>query len=189
MRRYFPHKRTADIAKKLGRSYNAVSQRAKCLGLQKTQEFMYSWAWKSRPAPHSAFKKGNTPHNIKKDGVVSLHRTKEGASWHIRISGKWKRYNRYLWEQANGPIPKGMVVCFKDGDTHNCVLDNLKLVSQSELAKRNSASLNLTDGFVARTLTGVWDNDAELNAALKANKPLLEAKRQQILLSRELKTQ
>lgn len=189
MRRHFPHKRTADIAKKLGRSYHATSQRAQLLGLQKTEAFMYSWAWNPRPAPRTAFKKGQKPHNLKGDGVISLHKVKDTACWHIRIDGKWQRYNRYLWQQANGPIPKGGIVAFIDGNPQNCVLENLELITTGELAKRNSASLNLTNGFVLRAITGKHNIDQELDSVLLKNTDLIEAKRQQILLNRQLKTQ
>lgn len=45
--------------------------------------------------------------------------------------------HRYLWEQAYGPIPKGHNVQFKDGDTLNCVLDNLYLISRAKQVRKN----------------------------------------------------
>lgn len=37
--------------------------------------------------------------------------------------------HRFLWETANGPIPKGHKVIFADGDKTNITLDNLIMVS------------------------------------------------------------
>lgn len=45
--------------------------------------------------------------------------------------------HRYIWEQAHGPIPKGMNIQFKDGDTTNCVLDNLYLISRAAQVRKN----------------------------------------------------
>lgn len=41
----------------------------------------------------------------------------------------------YIWEQANGPVPKGMVVAFINGD--KCELENLMLISRPELLNLN----------------------------------------------------
>lgn len=49
----------------------------------------------------------------------------------------WPLYSRYLWEQANGPIPAKHIVAFRDGDRQNCVLDNLQLMSMADNARRN----------------------------------------------------
>ena len=40
--------------------------------------------------------------------------------------------------KANGKIPKGMIVVFKDGNTMNCVIENLELISFSENMRINS---------------------------------------------------
>lgn len=45
--------------------------------------------------------------------------------------------HRWLWEQAHGAIPKGYNVQFKDGDTLNCVLDNLYLISRKKQLRKN----------------------------------------------------
>jgi hypothetical protein len=45
---------------------------------------------------------------------------------------KRRAKHRWVWEQAHGPIPKGMVIRFKDGDRTNCQLENLFMVSQAE---------------------------------------------------------
>lgn len=50
----------------------------------------------------------------------------------------WPMLQRHVWRQAHGPIPKGYVVCFKDGDKTNCALENLEVVSRRDLMARNT---------------------------------------------------
>ncbi len=89
----------------------------------------------------TSFKKGNIPHNAKDaDGAISTRKDNSGKLYkYIRISlGKWELLHRHLWEQAHGPIPKGHVVKFKDGNQANCTLDNLYLCTQGENMLHNS---------------------------------------------------
>jgi hypothetical protein len=53
----------------------------------------------------------------------------------IKIGKQFINYARYLWEQANGPIPKGYCVCFKDGNSLNCELSNLQCITRQEKEK------------------------------------------------------
>lgn len=50
----------------------------------------------------------------------------------------WPLLQRHVWEQANGQIPAGHVIVFRDKNRSNCDLDNLELVSRADLARRNS---------------------------------------------------
>jgi hypothetical protein len=43
-----------------------------------------------------------------------------------------------VWRDANGPIPPKHVVTFKDGNSRNCDISNLELMTMCENAKRNS---------------------------------------------------
>jgi hypothetical protein len=43
-----------------------------------------------------------------------------------------------LWEDANGPVPPGFALCFKDRDKLNVELANLELISRADLCRRNS---------------------------------------------------
>ena len=90
---------------------------------------------------HTFFKKGHKPHNAKIDGYISKRLDKRNGRTYlyIRISeGKWEEYHRYVWEKQNGKIPAGMNLIFKDGNTLNCNIDNLELLTNAELMKRNS---------------------------------------------------
>lgn len=89
----------------------------------------------------SWFAKGHQPHNTKKDGVVSIRTDTTGRPYkYIRLSlGKWKEYHVYRWEKFRGPVPKGMLLRFKDGDSLNCNLSNLELIDRTEHMLRNTA--------------------------------------------------
>jgi len=90
------------------------------------------------------WKKGNNPQNTLYDGAIRVRRffTKNGSVipyLHIRIApGKWQPLHVYLWEKAYGRTPEGHNIVFKDGDTMNCVLENLECITDAALAIRNS---------------------------------------------------
>ena len=56
----------------------------------------------------------------------------------INQRAHWIPKARYVWEQAHGPAPDGMAVVCRDGDSLNCALDNLELVSRGVLARMNA---------------------------------------------------
>lgn len=51
---------------------------------------------------------------------------------------RWRGVHILLWEEHLGPLPPGFAVCFKNGDKTGIRIDNLALVSRSELMRRNS---------------------------------------------------
>lgn len=85
------------------------------------------------------FKKGHVSFN--KLPIGSIAKRKSGSSlsyWFIKTRDdavpeqkNWQMYHKYLWEQANGPVPEGYVVIFLDGDRDNCQLSNLQLVPRT----------------------------------------------------------
>lgn len=50
----------------------------------------------------------------------------------------WKLVHILVWEEANGPVPKGHCLRFKDGNKRNCSLDNLELITRAENQMRNT---------------------------------------------------
>ena len=50
----------------------------------------------------------------------------------------WVAVHVLNWETENGPIPPKHVLAFRDGDRGNVELDNLELITRTELLKRNS---------------------------------------------------
>ena len=55
---------------------------------------------------------------------------------------RWVAVHRLVWEQANGPVPKGMAVVFKAGQKttkiEDLTLNRLECISRRELMQRNS---------------------------------------------------
>lgn len=98
---------------------------------------------------HTWFVKGHLPHNTLSDGEITIRHQKSNPSGKnpkpykfIRLAqGRWVELHRHLWRQANGPIPKNHVVVFRDGDTMNCELDNLELITRKENMLRNSITV------------------------------------------------
>ena len=82
----------------------------------------------------TTFKKGNVPPNhrtigserVDKDGYI-LIKIQDG-----HLQKNWTTKHRYLYEQANGKIPKGYKVIFADGNNRNFDLSNFILVSDVE---------------------------------------------------------
>lgn len=87
------------------------------------------------------FKTGHTPHNKTPVGTVRVK--SDGYLWQKIGEGsrEWRQLSHILWEQANGPIPEGCRLIYKDGNKLNCVLDNLALVTLEENAVMNCAGL------------------------------------------------
>lgn len=86
------------------------------------------------------FKKGVLPPNTKENFTISIRPDKRGAQYKfIRIDkGVWIPLHRYNWENKNGEIPAKMKLVFKDGDTMNCNVENLEILSSAQLMKKIS---------------------------------------------------
>lgn len=85
------------------------------------------------------FRKGEKPKNWKPVGSERifggyLQRKMTDTGYPPR---DWKFVHRLVWEAANGPIPSGHVVIFKDGNRSNVALPNLELVNRAELGRKN----------------------------------------------------
>lgn len=83
------------------------------------------------------FKKGERPMNELPVGTIVVNsygyklRKKQmtGTQWE-----RWEFLHLATWIEHNGPIPKGMVVTFKDGNKLNCDISNLMLISKGQSA-------------------------------------------------------
>lgn len=202
------------LAKRIGRSHCYLVNRLKVLGLVIPAELIEARKQATRLKPGNVpknkgkrmedymtpeqiqrsakarFPKGNLPHNTLQDGAISIRKDKRGVAYKfIRVSkGKWEYLQRYVWEQQNGPIPKDCILCCIDGDTLNCDPSNWELKTKKENAISHSASLRLTDGYVAFTLAGgPHKATQEVVEAYKENPELLDVKRLQMKLSRQIK--
>lgn len=74
---------------------------------------------------------------ISKDGYLQ-RKVNDG----MPLQKRWRGVHILVWEEANGPLPKGHAVVFKDGNKQHITLDNLELVTRGELMRRNSYHTN-----------------------------------------------
>jgi hypothetical protein len=89
---------------------------------------------------NTRFKKGDLPGNTLHDGAITIRYHRGRPYKYIRISkDKWAGYHRYLWEKEYGPIPKGHNIQFRDGDTLNCDLSNLYMISRADQLKNENS--------------------------------------------------
>ncbi len=136
---------TKDIAEILGRSMASVQHQAYKMELKKSQYYQkyLSHRFKGDEGRAYRFQKGHLPVNTLYDGAIALrhgHKKRGGKPYYwIRISqNNWKHLHVHLWEQEKGGIPPKNIVAFKDGNTMNCVIDNLELITREENMRRNS---------------------------------------------------
>ena len=121
-----------------------------------------------RGSRKTCFKKGIVPKNSKPVGCIKMRG--DGYLW-IKIRNgqareNWAQLHRYIWEQSNGPIPKGKKLAFLDGNTTNCSLDNLMLISEGDLLIANTKYGLIDDPDINRAIL----ETAKLNSALGAAK-------------------
>lgn len=99
------------------------------------------------------FKKGNTPKN---SVPIGTERISKRDYVQVKVTnGKnvnnWVTKHQYIYEQHHGPVPKGYVVIFADGDRRNFDIDNLVMVSQKELFYLNKHHLIYNDCELTKT--------------------------------------
>lgn len=51
---------------------------------------------------------------------------------------RWKMVHNLEWEKHNGPIPKGHIVTFRNGNKRDFSPENLELISRAENMRRNT---------------------------------------------------
>lgn len=164
---YYPKQSAKEIAESLNISINRIYNKAFTLGLKKSDQYIQeekirqgerlriigvqSRFTKGRiPANKgqkmtveqyqkcqaTMFQKGHDPHNTRYDGHERICK-KDGYILIRTMKGKYALKHRLIWEQANGAIPKGMILYFKDNNKQNLSLDNLELITKQENLKRN----------------------------------------------------
>lgn len=152
------------MSKMLGRSESSARQRMKLLGIIVPAETIKKFKEESRfgkgkpsfnagkkqseymsadaieRSKKSRFKSCHLPHNTRNDFEISIREDKRGVKYKfIRIAlSKWIPLHRHNWIIVNGQIKRGLKLIFKDGDTMNCSLENLELLTAAELMKRNT---------------------------------------------------
>ena len=120
-------------------------------------------------ANKTSFKKGNVPHTYLPIGSESV--TRDGYTI-VKVSDqgtrneRWRPKHRLIWEKHHGPVPDGHAIVFGDGDKTNLSIDNLILVSRSQLSVMNTKKLIKNDV----ELTQAGANIAQLMLAINKAK-------------------
>lgn len=103
------------------------------------------------------FKKGNLPYDTK---PVGYERISKDGYIEVKIkmrpsrpdcNDNFKAKHILVWEAANGPVPEGHNVIFKDGDKMNVTLENLALVTKAEHLELTRSGLRSSDPNITET--------------------------------------
>lgn len=165
--RLYPNHYAREIAEILGRGISSIHCKAQSLGLESSREKIQRTGYESSKSPASIaarFQKGSVPLNkgkkvspevyskmqptmFKKGQTPVNHR--DVGSERVNVDGyieikvaepnRWRLKHRVIWEQANGSIPKGYNVQFKNHNRQDCRIENLYIISKAEqMVKENS---------------------------------------------------
>lgn len=100
------------------------------------------------------FKKGNIPVNHIYIGEYT-HTTDGYLIRKVKENGpqceRFEYVHRAIWEKNNGPIPKGKMVSFLDGNKDNCNIENLILIDNTENLEMNRSKLRFADPECTKT--------------------------------------
>lgn len=157
---YFPTNTNKFIGDYLGMKIGTVSNYAERHGLKKDPDYVKKLQEKSAATLISTgashrFKKGNKPHNYNYKVSEETYKKMAGTMfkkgqppstaypigheakccygyWRIKTEQGLLYKHKYLWEQANGPIPDGFSVVFVNGKKEDCFLENLILLPNSD---------------------------------------------------------
>lgn len=155
LRQHFMQHTRKECAALIGRSESSVHNRCMILRLKKG---FNTGQFKAGAAPRNKGKKqveymtpeaialtaktrfmpGHNPHNHKPVGSTRID-SKDGYLL-IKVAEPkdWQHYHRVVWQEANGPIPKGCNVQFKDGNKMNFALENLYMIDKKGNMLQNS---------------------------------------------------
>jgi len=112
------------------------------------------------------FKDGNRPWNYLPVGTERINGD-DYVDIKVADPNKWKGKHILVWENANGPVPKGSVVIFGDGNKRHFELDNLILVSRKQLVRLNQNHLIQNDANLTRTGIIVVDIQSKIGERKK----------------------
>jgi len=112
------------------------------------------------------FKEGHKPHNwvpigserISKDGYIQI-KIQEG-----QFQKNWRGKHILIWEEHNGPLPKGHAIICGDGDNRNFDIANLVLVTRRQLLDLNRDNLIQKSANLTRTAIVITDLQRKISS-------------------------
>lgn len=107
----------------------------------------------------------------------------------IKVNDAYLNYPRFRWRELGRKIKRKHNIIQSDGNPYNLSDDNLEMVSDAELAKRNSqmSSVGLSDTYVASMIAFGKDNRGLRKTIVEQHPELIQLKRAQLLHQRALK--
>lgn len=97
-----------------------------------------------KPFPEGGrFKKGERPKHWRPVGSETVNADGQ-VMVKVGLPSVWRPKYWVLWEEANGPLPKGARLIFADGNQHNIALDNLTLIQRPAIGDEKIGG----DGFL-----------------------------------------
>lgn len=101
-----------------------------------------------RKCQATMFHKGHVPVNHIQVGEYT-HTTDGYLICKVKEDGtqreRFKLVHRQVWEEHNGPVPKGKMVSFLDGNKDNCDIGNLVLIDSRENLELNRSNLRFSN--------------------------------------------
>lgn len=102
--------------------------------------------WAPGRMAETQFKKGQmcgaAQHNYVPIGTERLskdgYRERKVTDDHPVPARRWVGVHILIWQEARGPVPKGMCLAFRDHDKTHIALDNLELITRAERMRRNT---------------------------------------------------
>lgn len=158
--RLYPNTQASEIAQMINRGVGAVYTRARQMGLRISKERRSAMGRILSGHPNSQatryleghtplnkgkkvsaqiyekmratmFKKGHIPENWKPVGSERVNR--DGyIEVKVEEPNKWRLKHRIVWEQLNGPIPKGYNVQFRNGNRQDLSIENLYIINRAD---------------------------------------------------------
>jgi hypothetical protein len=191
LREAYMDKTNVELSGIFGRSVDSLRKRAYGLGCLGKSRALLSEIGRS-----TGFKKGLKPHNAQRLWSVRETHDRGFAKYDVKVGEPdvWKQLSHIVWEvyrmggwfSDERRIPEGFVVRHRDGDGLHCGIDNLELIGMGEHMGRNTGD-HLSDANVAFYLSGTRKNKREDFEAFKADKALIELKRNELKLRRAIK--
>lgn len=147
LRQFYPSKTNKQLCVLLpGRTKTAITLRAAGFGITKTKEHRSAVSRQTFLTTCEALgiQPGQQPRPI-----GATHRKGRYILIKVAQPDVWTPLHTHVWEQANGPVPEGMIVAAKDGNVRNTILENLCLRTFSEnQLRRNKHYKDLPEEIV-----------------------------------------
>ncbi|MDE9542858.1 HNH endonuclease [Xenorhabdus bovienii] len=113
--------------------------------------------------PHNAGTKGKMRSNVTsfKKGAIPSNRREVGSERidsdgyvYIKVAHhkRWRLKSHVIWENHHGKLPDNTILIFRDGNSQNCHIDNLLMISREENAILNKCYSNTPTEYKQATV-------------------------------------